>query len=77
MQYKVHVQINVYTNVPHMVHVLFILSKNRKDILRTFEADISKIIKNAQLQLINLTFLKKGSVLECIFLMVFKANLKK
>ena len=53
-QYKVHVQINVYTNVPHTVHVLFILYKISKDILRTclrtFEADIPKIFKNVQPQ---------------------------
>ena len=41
IQYKVHVQINVYTNVPHTVHVLFILSKiSSRTCLRTFEADI-------------------------------------
>ena len=47
---KVHVQISVYTNVPHTVHVLFILSKISEDILRTclrtFEADILKIFEN-------------------------------
>ena len=41
--FEIHVQINVYTNVPHTVHVLFILSKISKDILRTclrtFETD--------------------------------------
>ena len=50
--YKVHVQINRYTNVPDTVHVLFILSKISKDILRTClrasEADIPKIFKNVQ-----------------------------
>ena len=52
IQYKVHVQINVYTNVPHTIHVLFVLSKISKDILRTclrtFEADTPKIFKNVQ-----------------------------
>ena len=47
-------KINVYTNVPHTVHVLFILSKISKDILRTclrtFEADIPKIFKNFSLK---------------------------
>ena len=47
---KVHLQINIYTNVPHTVHELFILSKISRDILRTclrtFEADIPKIFKN-------------------------------
>ena len=61
IQYKVHVQINVYTNVLHAVHVLFILSKISKDILRTclrtFEADIPKIFKNIQPQSKNSTFL--------------------
>ena len=53
-------QINVYTNVPHTVHVLFILSKISKDILRTclrtFEADIPKIFKNVQTQSKNSIF---------------------
>ena len=30
---RIYVQINVYTNVPHTVHVLVILSKISKDIL--------------------------------------------
>ena len=58
---KVHVQINVYTNVQHTVHVLFILSKISKDVLRTclgtFEADSPKIFKNVQPQSKNSTFL--------------------
>ena len=49
------------TNVPHTVHVLFVLSKISKDILRTclrtFEADIPKIFKNVQPQTKNSTFL--------------------
>ena len=53
--------INVYTNVPLTVHVLFILSKISRDILRTclrtFEADIPKIFKKVQPQLNNSTFL--------------------
>ena len=61
IQYKVHVQINVYTNVPHTVRVLFILSKISKDNLRTclraFEADIPKIFKNVHPQTKNSTFL--------------------
>ena len=58
----------VYTNVPHTVHVLFILSKISKDILRTclrtFEAGVLKIFKNVQPQSKKLTFLckKKKSV---------------
>ena len=60
IQYKVHVQINVYTNVPHTIHVLFILPKISKDIwrtcLRTFEADIPKIFENVQPQTKNSTF---------------------
>ena len=54
IEYKVHVQINVYTNVPHTVHVLLVLSKISKDTLRaclrTFEADIPKIFRNFQPQ---------------------------
>ena len=53
--------ISVYTNVPLTAHVLFILSKISRDILRTclrtFEADIPKIFKNVQPQLNNSTFL--------------------
>ena len=53
----------MYTNVPHTVHVLFILSKISKDILRTclrtFEADIPKIFKNVQTQSKNSTFFLK------------------
>ena len=56
-----HVQINLYTNVPHTVHELFTLSKISKDILRTclrtFEADIPEIFKNVQPQTKNSTFL--------------------
>ena len=53
----------MYTNVPHTVHVLLILSKINKDILRTclrtFEADIPKIFKNVQTQSKNSTFFLK------------------
>ena len=68
IQYKVHVQINVYTNVPHTVHVLFILSKMCKDILRTclrtFEADIRKYLRTFSLKRKIRRSYKKKSVIE-------------
>ena len=83
IQYKVHVQIKVYINVPHTVHVLYILSKISKDILRTclrtFEADIPKIFKNrfSLKQKIRRSY-KKKSVFKEIFAIIafFVLNLK-
>ena len=58
---KVSAVTQIVTYVLHTEHVLFILSKISKDILRTclrtFEADIPKIFKNVQHKSKNSAFL--------------------